>query len=98
MRSKREKGNCAAKCSSPHTSQNGVSLRWFRFFFRLLLFALFLFFEQRFLFLFVSWAVSDVALTVEVHVAIDQGFLGHGVIAQRIAVVDDQIGVFARFD
>src|SRR5882724_12536943 len=52
-------------------------------------------FDERFLFLFAFGALRDVALAVEVHAAIDQGLLHDRVSAERIVIVDHQVGVLA---
>src|SRR6202022_3639300 len=66
--------------------------------FRLFFGAFLFFFQQRFLLFFAGGAVGDIALAVEVNAAVDQCFLDHGIVAQRIAIVDDQIGILAGVD
>ena len=55
-------------------------------------------FDQRFLFFFEVGAIGDIALAIEVDAAIDQRLLDDGVGAERIVIVDDQVGVFADVD
>src|SRR5580765_3522658 len=62
---------------------------------RLFLGGLLLFVDERFLFLFAFGALRDVALPVEVHAAIDQRFLHDRISAQRIMIVNHQVGVLA---
>src|SRR6266850_5030310 len=62
---------------------------------RLFLSGLLLFVDERFLFLLAFGALSDVALAVEVHVAIDQRLLHDRVRAERIVIVNHQVGVLA---
>src|SRR2546428_8981446 len=47
----------------------------------------------RSLLFFVFRALGDVALAVEVDASIDQRFLHHRVSAQRIAIVNDEVGI-----
>ena len=56
----------------------------------------FLFFvEQCLLFFCQRGAAVDIALPIEINLSINQGFLHHGVNAQRIVIVNGQIGVLA---
>jgi len=47
-------------------------------------------------FFFAARAFGDVALAVEVDAAIDQCFLHDGVRAQRIAIVNREVGILAK--
>src|SRR6266478_8096610 len=75
----------------------------FGFFFRLFVFrfllrGFFKFVDERFLFLFALGAFGDVALAVEIDAAIDQGLLHNGVRAQRVVIVNRQVGVFSNIN
>ena len=64
----------------------------------LFFFGFFCFVEESFLFFLERGAIGDVALAVEQDAAIDQRFLHDRVSAQRVVIVNDQVGVFADVD
>jgi hypothetical protein len=65
---------------------------------RLFLFRLLFLFHQFFPFFFAGIAFGDVALAVEINAAIDQGFLDDGVGAERVVIVNDEVGILADVD
>src|SRR5258708_35475963 len=76
--------------------RGGVWFFVFRFlFFRFFLGGFFKFVDERFFFFFAFGAFRDVTLAVEVDAPINQSFLNHGIGAQRIMIVNRQVGVLA---
>src|SRR5258708_32628602 len=68
------------------------------FFFRLFFGGLFGFGDQIFFLFFQAGAIGDVLFSVEQYAALDHGFLGDRISAERIVIVDDHVGIFAEGD